>query len=182
MTLQKKHIGYSVRSLIAILCVVVLAGAAAVWAAPAETKQSASQDWGKERQERFKQLTDHMANRLEIKASQQAAWQAFTKSLQAAVESAVKKPETKSDAASIARMRADMAMERAQRLAQIADATAGLQEVLTPDQRATLDQMAAKFAGRRGGHHGFRNGEYGGWEGQEHEHEHDDGGHAHEQR
>jgi protein CpxP len=180
ITLQKK----SLRALAAVFSFAMLAGSAAVvWAVPAapDAKQSSSQDWAKEHHERFKHFADKMADRLEIKASQQAAWQAFTKSLEAAMEPPAKKAEQKSDAASIARMRADMAAVHAQKLAQIADATAKLQEVLSPDQRATLDQMAARFGEHRGGHRFFHHGgdgEHGGWGGHDHQHDHDHGGDA----
>ncbi len=179
ITLQKKSLR-SLRIAAAALSVVLLAGSAAVvWAVPAapDAKQGSSQDWAKERHERFKHFADRMADRLEIKASQQAAWQAFTKSLEAAMEPPAKKAEQKTDAASIARMRADMAAVHAQKLAQIADATAKLQEVLSPDQRTTLDQMAARFGEHHGGHRFFHHGgdgdEHGGWGGHGHDHEHD---------
>jgi len=121
--------------------------------APSEVKQ----DWAKERQERLKHFTDRLADRLEIKASQQNAFQGFVKTLGAANEHPAKIPDIKTDAASIARWHADMAAAHAQKLAQIADATAKLQEVLSLEQRKTLDQIAAHFGGRRG--HRFHGGE-----------------------
>lgn len=148
----------------------------------------------KHRQEMFKHMSDRIAERLEIKPSQQGAFQAYTAALQAAMTPPASHPEYKSDAASIARMNADMAAEHAKRLATIADATAKFQEVLSPDQRKTFDQMAAAFMhhhhgfghehgwghdgehdgreGRdgQGGHHGW--GRDGGWD-----HQHDDGQH-----
>lgn len=176
--LQKK----SLRVAAAVFSVALLAGSAAVaWAVPAapDAKQNSTQDWAKERHERFKHFADRMADRLEIKASQQAAWQAFTKSLEAAMEPPAKKAEQKTDVASIARMRADMAAVHAQKLAQIADATAKLQEVLSPDQRTTLDQMAARFGEHHhGGHHFFHHdgdGEHGGWGDHDHGHDRGDG-------
>lgn len=178
ITLQIK----SLRVAAAVLSVAMLAGSAAVvWAVPAapDAKYGSTQDWAKERQERFKHFADRMAERLEIKASQQSAWQAFTKSLETALEPPAKKAEQKTDAASIARMNADRAAVHAQKLAQIADATAKLQEVLTADQRTTLDQMAARFAEHHhGGHHFFHHdgdGEHGGWGGHDHQHDHEHG-------
>jgi hypothetical protein len=106
----------------------------------------------KHRQEMFKHMSDRMAERLEIKPSQQGAFQAYTSALQTAVTPPANHSEYKSDAASIARMNADMAAEHAKRLATIADATAKFQEVLSPDQRKTFDQMAAAFMHH---HHGF---------------------------
>lgn len=178
ISMQKK----SARLLATVFSVALLAGSAAiVWAVPAmpDAKQSSSQDWAKEHHERFKHFADRMADRLEIKASQQTAWQAFTKSLEAAMEHPAQKAEQKTDAASIARMRADMAAQHAQKLAQIADATAKLQEVLTPDQRTTLDQMAARFGEHHGGHRFFHHdgeGEHEGWGGHDHQHDHEHGG------
>ena len=46
-----------------------------------------------------------------------------------------REPDINADAASITRFRADRAAAHARRLTQMADATAKLQEVLTPDQR-----------------------------------------------
>ena len=144
--------------------------ASSAWSAkPAQSE--AKQDWAKEHQERIKHFTDRLANRLEIKASQQNAWQAFVKTLEAATEHPAKKAEMKTDAASIARLHADMAAARAQKLAQIADATAKLQAVLDPEQRQTLDQIAAHMgAGHEHRFHGGRFGEQQGHERGEREH------------
>src|SRR5271165_1315709 len=81
-----------------------------VWAAPVTpaAPTDAKQDWAKHRQEWMKERMDALANRLEIKASQQAAWQAYTKVFESMGERPIKKPEVKSDAASIARAHADM--------------------------------------------------------------------------
>jgi hypothetical protein len=155
------------------------ASTSALSAAPvAAMSTEAKQDWAKERQERLKHFTDRLANRLEIKASQQNAFQAFVKALEAAAEHPAKKPEVKTDAASLARLHADFAAARAQKLAQIAEATAKLQEVLNPEQRKTLDQIAAHFAHR--GAHRFHGGEREEHDGHEHgrwnRHEHSDVG------
>ena len=122
-------------------------------AAPAAANE-AKQDWAKRHQEWVKRYTDNLAERLEIKASQQGAWQSFVKTVEAVTERPATKPEAKSDAASIARLDADLAATRAQRLAQIADATAKLQEALNPDQRKTLDQIAAETFRRQHHFHG----------------------------
>jgi Spy/CpxP family protein refolding chaperone len=148
---------------VAVFGVVALSASAyALSAAPvASTSAEAKQDWAKER---LKHFTDGLANRLEIKASQQNAFQAFVKTLEAVAEHPSTPPEVKTDAASLARQHADFAAARAQKLAQIADATAKLQEVLNPEQRKTLDQIAARIA-HRGGHcfHGGERGEHGRW-------------------
>ena len=152
-----------------LVMVALTAGLANVstWAAalvPASAPASASvenkQDWAKQHQEWFKHVTDRMASRLEIKASQQNAWQAYTKTLETIIERPAKTPEFKTDAASVTRAHADMAAKHAQKLAQIADATAKLQEVLTPDQRKTLDQIVAHEGGHHHGHH-FHGDEHG---------------------
>ena len=92
---------------------------------------------------------DEAANRLEIKASQQKAWQAYTKSLEAMAAHPDKHPAEDADAATIARFHADIASQMAAKLQKVADATAKLQAALTPEQRKTFDQMARHF-----GHHG----------------------------
>jgi hypothetical protein len=141
----------------------------AVAAAPGESKDVKA-DWALQRQEWLKLAIDRMADRLEIKASQQNAWQAYTKVLETAMQHPAKPAESKSDAASITRMHADMAAARAQKLAQIADATAKFQEVLGPDQRKTFDQMVAHFVNRH--MHRFHGGDGAGREGHD-GHQHD---------
>lgn len=146
-----------------------LFSSAAVWAAAPGAPADAGQEWARHRQEMIKHHLDRMADRLEIKASQQGAWQAYVKTVDSIAEQPFKKPEGKSmeaklDAAAITRMRADMVAARAQKLAQLADATAKLQEILTPEQRTTLTQMVAHAGhGRFHGHfsHGEEHGEHG---------------------
>lgn len=138
----------------------------AMKAVPAERKA----EMEKHRQEFFKHMSDRMADRLEIKSSQQGAFQTYTAALQAAMTPPASHPDYKTDAAGIARMNADRAAEHARRLASIADATAKFQGVLSPDQRKTFDQMAAAFMHR---HHGMRHGfghEHGEDRGEEHGH------------
>jgi hypothetical protein len=163
---QKGHIVIAIRNnfahLLAAAAVsisLMTSSSSPVFAAPAAPNE-VKQDWAKQRQEWLKNRIDRLADRLEIKASQQGAWQAYVKTLEAVTEPPAKRPETKSDAASIARLHADLAAGRAQKLAQIADATAKLQEVLTPDQRKTLDQVVVR-AGHRWQHfHGADRGEH----------------------
>jgi hypothetical protein len=152
----------------------------AAWAAPAAPTTDAKQDWAKHRQEMMQEHMNRLADRLEIKASQQAAFQAYAKTLGSFGEWPANKPEAKTDAASIARRHADMAAAMAQKLAQVADATAKLQEVLTPDQRKTLDQIVAHAGHHRhggpfahGGEHGKHDG--GHWGHPDEEHGPDDG-------
>jgi hypothetical protein len=114
---------------------------------------------------------DEAANRLEIKASQQKAWQTYTASVEAMTTHPDKHPVEDADAATIARFHADMANQMAAKLQKVADATAKLQAVLTPEQRKTFDQMARHF-----GHHGDHSMQHHDHGGQDHA-EHGDDGH-----
>ena len=110
---------------------------------------------------------DAMANRLEIKASQQNAWQAYAKAVEAMADHPRKHPAEDADATTIAKFHADMAAEMASKLKKVSDATAKLEAALAPEQRKTLDQAAREF-GQHGHHmHGEEHGEH------EHAHEHD---------
>ena len=85
---------------------------------------------------------DRLAQRLEIKASQQAVWEDFAKSIESLPDWNAKKPGDDADAATIARYRANRASEMAGKLTRIADATARLQAALSEDQRKILNQTA----------------------------------------
>lgn len=95
--------------------------------------------------EHMKKRLDKLAQRLEIKASQQAAWDEFAKSVEMLAERSIKKPNDDADAAAISRYRAEKATEFAKRLTGIADATAKLQKVLTQDQQKILNQVSQRF-------------------------------------
>jgi cell pole-organizing protein PopZ len=100
----------------------------------------------------------HLADRLEIRASQQPQWQkfsaAFTDAAHAHFPEAGHGPaDGPLDAAGIARAHADHAARIAQAAARVADATAELQAVLGVDQRKVLDEVSRQFA-----HHGFGHG------------------------
>lgn len=117
--------------------------------------------------ERIKVRLDKLANRLEIKSSQQATWDEFGKSVQMLAERHVKEPNDDADAATISRYKAERATEFARNLSKIADATAKLQSTLNDEQRKTLNQVSHRFLHRD---HGWRNMNHG----QDHEgHEHD---------
>jgi len=96
-------------------------------------------------QEHMKIRLDKLAERLEIKSSQQAVWEEFAKSVEMLADRNAKKPGDDADAASISRYRADRATEFAKKLTKIADATAKLQAALSADQRKILDQTAQRF-------------------------------------
>ncbi|MGA8864074.1 MAG: Spy/CpxP family protein refolding chaperone [Gallionella sp.] len=110
-------------------------------------------------QERMKTRMDRLAQRLEIKASQQAVWEDFAKSIETLPDNVAKKPGDDADAATIARYHADRAAEMAGKMNKIADATAKLEAALTPDQRKVIDQTAHLFLHHRHGasyeHHGM---------------------------
>lgn len=104
--------------------------------------QQDQQNWAQHRQHWIKAKLSKMADRLEIKSSQQGVWQAFAKAVEEPLNIPMKKPDANEDAATMARRHADFATANAKKMVKIADATARLQEVLTPDQRVTFDQMA----------------------------------------
>ena len=109
-------------------------------------------------QSRLQAHLDKMAQRLEIKASQQDAWQAYAKVLKEQFDpAAMKSPPKDADAAAIARHRADTAELMAKKLAVVADVTAKLQSTLTPEQAKTLADITRHPMGEhRGGGMGGR--------------------------
>jgi hypothetical protein len=137
--------------MIAGLGAVALAATDAAKTSPAssarhEDRVQARKDWIQHR-------LDSAASRLEIKASQQSAWQAYAAAVQALGETDKLKPtqpDADADAATIARERAERATAFAARLTAIADATARLQGVLSPEQKSTLKQITREA----GPHHG----------------------------
>lgn len=110
-------------------------------------------------QQRMNQRLDHMAQRLDIKASQQGVWDEYRRTITSIfAQERPQRPGRDADAATVIRFRADMTLRRAQHLATVADATAKLQQALDADQRKTLDEFAHRMGSRgsRGGHgHGF---------------------------
>jgi hypothetical protein len=131
--------------------------------------------------EHMKARLDKLAERLEIKSSQQAAWGEFAKSVGMLAERSMKKPNDDADAATILRYRAEKATEFAKKLTRIADATAKLQTALTEDQRKILNQTSRRFLHK---HHGW-NHKHHGLDREGHEHEWDqrgnsDGEHHHD--
>jgi uncharacterized phage infection (PIP) family protein YhgE len=95
--------------------------------------------------ESIKGRLDKLADRLEIKSSQQAVWEEFAKSVEMLADRNVKKPGNDADATAITRYRAERASELANKLSKIADATAKLQSALSDSQRKILDQNARRF-------------------------------------
>jgi hypothetical protein len=105
---------------------------------------------GAEHQAHLQARLDKEAKRLAITAAQQPQWDAYAKAITSPVGE-MHRPSPDADAATIARQRADFAAGHAAKLARIADATAGLQAVLTPEQRQTLTKMV-RHAGPHGWH------------------------------
>ncbi len=100
---------------------------------------------------------DNLADRLEIRASQEPAWQTFEAALRSVMAFHWKMmtsppPGLDANAATIARLRADRAAEQARNLDRLAKATAALRQVLTANQREVLDEVASRYAGHRFGH------------------------------
>ncbi|MPZ42173.1 MAG: hypothetical protein GEV05_01970 [Betaproteobacteria bacterium] len=108
-------------------------------------------------QTRMSQRLDRLAARLEIKASQQDAWQVYRKARASIFENRPQRPARDADATTFTRFRADMAQRRAQHLAAMAEATATLQQALEPQQRKVLDEIVRQ-SGARGKHRGHRDG------------------------
>jgi cell pole-organizing protein PopZ len=129
--------------------------------AESDTTQQMKQDWAQHRQEHIKVRLAKMAERLEIKSSQQNEWQAYVKVIEESTSvphmARASDADADADAATLTRKHADFAAAHARKLAAIADATAKLQSVLTPEQRKTLDQMARHF--HRGKHHDHLHGD-----------------------
>ena len=109
-------------------------------------------DMAQRHQEMMQRHLDSAAARLEIKASQQSAWQAYAAAVKdlADIEGLPPKPATDADAATLARQRAERASAHARRLSAVADATAKLQGVLSTEQRDVLTELT-RNTGMRGG-------------------------------
>jgi hypothetical protein len=100
-------------------------------------------------QEGMQKHLDHLAARLEIRASQQEAWNAFATAVRGlAPANSPERPADDLDAAGRARLAADRAAERSRKLALLADATAKLQQALDAPQKQVLNEVARNF-----GHH-----------------------------
>lgn len=97
-----------------------------------------------------------MAERLQITAAQQDAWAAYAQTVESLIPSERTRPPADADAAALVRFRSERAAEHAQKLARLADATSALQQVLTPEQQQTLNEMTRRIGrgwhGKRGGH------------------------------
>jgi len=131
---------------------VVLAVGAAAQALPAGAADAAPAHHHKDLSEgiaRHVQMhLDHLGERLEIKASQEPAWQAFASAFRDFHEAPADAGASRDGpvgAAEMTRRMAQHAAQRAQRLARLADATSALEQVLVPDQRQVLDAATRHF-------------------------------------
>jgi hypothetical protein len=119
------------------------------------------EQWARHRAEWMRARLDREANRLEIAASQQAAWQAYAQARLALGDHGnLKRPE-QWDAATMAQYRAQRVQAMAQKLGALADATGKLEAVLSPDQRKTLDEISRggnRWHGQHGWHRGWDRG------------------------
>jgi protein CpxP len=139
--------------LLPVFVVAILAAAApSVWSQPTDTSAPAAQDNAAAREARLQQhlqgRLNRMAERLQITPTQQGAWTSYVNTVQSLVGTKLTRPASEADATSIARFRAELAAERAQKLSQLADATAALQQALDPQQQKTLDEIV-RHTGRR---------------------------------
>lgn len=153
MTTQRNAI---IRRLLPVLVVASLAAAApSVWSQPIDTNTPATQDNTAARQARLQQhlqgRLNSMAERLQITPAQQGAWTTYVNTVQSLAGTKLRRPASEADATSVVRFRAEIAAERAQKLSQLADATATLQQALDPQQQKTLDEIV-RHAGRRAHH------------------------------
>jgi len=105
-------------------------------------------------QERMQAHLTEMAKRLQINAAQQEAWTTYANTVQSMFGDRAARPAADADAATIVRFRADRAARHAQKLTQLADATARLQDVLYPEQRKTLGEIVRRHGEHHGDHHG----------------------------
>lgn len=139
---------------IAVGCIVGLGAIALAADKPAQPGPEAGpmqQNRAQMRKEMVQRHLDRIASRLEIKASQQSAWQAYADAMQAACTMDMTPPAPDADAAAIARQRAEHVTTLGRKLSAVADATARLQGVLSADQKSVFNQVTREM----GWHHGM---------------------------
>lgn len=91
-----------------------------------------------------------MANRLQITAAQEPAWQQFSAARLAMMPKPMHRPKGDMNAAEIAQFRAERMKEMADHMAALSAATANLRRALDDNQRKVLDDMAHRFKHRHG--------------------------------
>ena len=122
-----------------------------------------------ERSQWVKMHLDREAAMLELKASQESAWDAYAAAtLELMNAGGMHNPlPANLDASALMRLHAEHATAFAQRLSTLADATAKLEAVLNDDQRQVLDRLVRLHSQFHGMHH---------WQGNWPGHERGDGG------
>lgn len=86
----------------------------------------------------LKTKLNELSEHFEIKSSQHAAWNEYTRLIEMLSEQHVKKPSDDADATTISRYRAEMATVFPKELSRIAKATSKLLKALTDDQQKIL--------------------------------------------
>jgi hypothetical protein len=95
--------------------------------------------------ERVEVRLNALAARLNISGSQQqAAWASYANVVRAQAQDLPARPPVDADAVTLLRYRSEVAHQHAQRLAQLADATAELSAALTPEQRDILNKSVRR--------------------------------------
>jgi len=147
---------YSVvsRSVLALAVAATLGAAVPAFSQPPGESPGTHDHAARHRQHMQTRL-DQMARQLEIKDGQQAAWTEYTRAVESMLGAKPAPPPAEADAATIVRHRAQRMSEHAQKMNQLADATARLQEALDAGQRQKLTQIVRE-RGMRGGHHKHR--------------------------
>lgn len=134
-------------------------------APPPHDAHKMEHDWARHRQEWMKKRLEKAAERLGIQSSQQEARQAYANAVESPLGNGnAGKADRPTDAAGIARLRADFAAAHAARMMNIANATARLQDMLTPEQQKKFNRMVAHAyrpasrhaSDERDGHEGYR--------------------------
>jgi len=120
-------------------------------------------DWQKHEQMHTEMMLNSIANRLEIKASQQIQWGEFALAFKALHSMhnmqnslPVDRPEMdkfklpgQMDAATLAKLMAEKMTDQAAKMTILASKTEQLQKVLTPEQQTTLNQFAIQALSHR---------------------------------
>lgn len=123
-------------------------------AVTAQDNPEMEHDWARHRQEQMKTHLAKAAEHLRIQPTQQAAWEAYANAIESPLGNAQKSDERPTDAAGIAHHRADIAAAYAAKMMNIAETTASLQAVLTPEQQQKFDRMVRQA--RHGGDRDWR--------------------------
>jgi hypothetical protein len=157
------------KSLIASAAIVCALGMALPAVTFAKGQQDASQARlfhqmsEQDRAEWVKKDLERQATMLEIKASQQGAWEGYAAAAQefAGAFGQRKPAQPGIDAAALLHERAEWARQSAERLDKLAEATAKLETVLNDDQRKVLDRIVSMHDRFHGNHAGRDAGERG---------------------